>query len=175
MTFAVLATGPSMSQAVADSVRHLRCIAVNDAFRLAPWAEALVAQDPNWWYENPEAFEFKGARYSSVAFRSVYNIYYGDGISTESPSGLFGIHVAIQLGAKRVILLGFDMRGSHYFGAHKAPLTNTTPERFEVFKGAFAAYPLRGVEVLNCTAGSALTCYPMVDLADALAGAESTA
>ncbi len=162
-----------MSQAVADSVRHLRCVVVNDAFRLAPWAEALAAQDPDWWYENPDAFEFKGGRYSSVAFRSVYAIGYTEGISQESPSGLLGLHVAIALGAKRVLLLGFDMHGGHYFGPHKWPLSNTPPARFEWFKAAFGAYPLRGVEVLNCTPGSALTCFPMVDLADALAGAES--
>ena len=56
MIFSILATGPSMSQAVADRARELGSVlAVNDAFELAPWADGLVANDINWWRARPHA------------------------------------------------------------------------------------------------------------------------
>lgn len=75
---------------------------------------------------------------------------------------------AVELGAARVLLLGFDMRGAHYFGPHRAPLKNTDAARFEKFKRQFAAYRPPGVEIINCTPGSALSCYPLGQLEDYL-------
>lgn len=160
-TFAVLATGPSMSQAVANSVRDLPTVAVNDAFRLAPWARAMAAQDFHWWQANPDAFEFKGMKYSAQSVPGTIRIMPSGPIETQSNSGLLGIHVATLLGATRVLLFGFDMRGSHYFGQHKG-LPNTSEKRFEDFKAQFAAYAKRTkAEIVNCTPESALTCFPM--------------
>lgn len=166
-TVAVLATGLSMSQAVADSAQSLRCIAVSDTYKLAPWAEAIVAQDLSWWHANPEAMKASVPRYSTSWFVGVSRIRGGDGISSGTNSGLAGLHVAIQRGAKRVLLLGFDMRGTHYFGPHVG-LKNTSEARFVEFRNQFARYAqqLRGVEVLNCTPGSALNCFPIVDFVE---------
>jgi hypothetical protein len=164
-TIAILATGPSMSQAVADSVRG-RCtvIAVSDAYRLAPWADVLVSSDRGWWrVHNPD---FAGRKLSGVP---VDGIEQAPGHVSGSNSGLIAIRVAVSMGATRILLLGFDMGGSHFFGEHPAPLKNTTPQRFEVFKRQFADYRPRGVEIINCTPGSALNCYPKMDLEAALA------
>jgi hypothetical protein len=81
-----------------------------------------------------------------------------------SNSGLLGCQVAVSMGAKTILLCGFDMKGSHFFGPHQAPLKNTQPARFEVFHRQFARFRPRGVEILNCTLGSALTCYPRAEL-----------
>lgn len=175
MIFAVLATGPSMSQAVADSVRHLRCVAVSNAYQLAPWAEAMVSVDIAWWKHHPEALAFPGRKFcvGQVEGTEQYKIPGG------SNSGLYGLHVAHMLGATRILLLGFDMHGTHYFGPHPKKrvenaghyeLKNTPPHRFEVFKRQFAYW--KRCEVINCTPGSALDCYPKMDLADALRLAE---
>lgn len=63
-TCAVLASGPSMSQAVADAVKgRCKVIAVNNQGidtvvddvlhpALAPWADILYAADRRWWIEN---------------------------------------------------------------------------------------------------------------------------
>ena len=45
----LLAPGPSMSQALADSVRGCRVGAVTSALPLAPWAEFVAASDVSWW------------------------------------------------------------------------------------------------------------------------------
>ncbi len=154
-TFAILATGPSMSQAVADSARSLRRIAVSDAWRLAPDADALVSTDAAWWRANREAMDFAGRKFSVGHVTGVERV---EGMATSSNSGLLAMHVAVKLGATRILLLGFDMHGTHFFGPHMAPLVNTTPDRFEIFKRAFKRWA--GCPVVNCTPNSALECFP---------------
>lgn len=167
-TFAVLATGPSMSQEVARRVMN-RCsvIAVSDAFRLAPWADALASQDKAWWKHNPDAMDFAGRKFCGVP--DVQGVERFEGIPSSSNSGLLGLHVALKLGATRILLLGYDMHGAHYFGPHAAPLKNTTPQRFSVFQAQFRRFQPRGVKILNCTPGSQLQAYPMADLEASLA------
>jgi hypothetical protein len=166
-TFAVLATGPSMSETVARSVM-LRCnvVAVSDAYRLAPWADALASQDVAWWRANPDALEFTGRKFCGAS--EIKGVERVPGISSGSNSGLLALHVAVKLGATRILMLGFDMQGSHYFGPHQKPLKNTTADRYRVFKEQFARFQPRGVKILNCTPGSALAAYPSEDLACAL-------
>lgn len=165
MTCAILATGPSMSQAVADSVRgRCRVIAISDNYKLAPWADALVSSDRGWWrLHNPE---FAGRKFSGVPVDGIEQL---PGNVSGSNTGLIAARVAVEIfEEKRILLLGFDMRGSHWFGAHPAPLRNTKPARFEVFKRQFAEYRPKGVEIVNVTPSSSLTCYPMAKLEDVL-------
>lgn len=167
MIFAVLATGPSMSQSIADSVHGMSVIAVSDCYRLAPWADALASTDGKWWKAHPEAMEFKGRKFTAapdfVPLEGVERMP----VDTGNNSGLLGIMVAVKLGATRVHLHGFDMKspGRHFFGEHPAPLRSTRPDRMEVFKRQFANYKPRGVEIINCTPGSALRCYPRAECA----------
>lgn len=171
-TFAILATGPSMNQLVADDVRgRCACIAVSDAYRLAPWADALVSQDEAWWKHHKEARNFAGRRFGGPAVRmdGIERLEPGGPIATGTNSGLLAAIVAVQVfQAKRVILLGFDMGGSHFFGNHPAPLRNTTPPRFKVMLEQFQMWRPRGVEVINCTPNSRLLTYPKADLCDVL-------
>lgn len=172
MIWAVLATGPSMSQAVADVVRSkVKVVAVSDAYRLAPWADVLCSTDAGWWKANPAALEFAGDKYGAMPeFRGVPGVERFPADSSTN-SGLLGVKVAVHLGARRVLLCGFDMNqpGDHFFGRHPAPLKSTTADRQEVFKRQFAWFRPRGVEIINCTPGSALDCYQRRDLEDCLA------
>jgi hypothetical protein len=167
MTFAILATGPSMSQALVDSLAGLRLVAVNDACRLAPAAEAIVANDRRWWQAHPEALRLPGRKFSAHPPPGVERVEITQHIQTGTNSALLALHVAVRvLGGKRVLLYGLDLsaeRGAHFFGPHPAPMPNTTPDRFNVFRAQFAAYKPtlpKGVEVLNATPGSALQCFP---------------
>lgn len=61
MIFAVLATGPSLASEDVERVKgRFHVIAVSDAFRLAPWADALVSADAAWWKAHPDAKDFAG-------------------------------------------------------------------------------------------------------------------
>jgi hypothetical protein len=72
-----------------------------------------------------------------------------------------------------ILLAGFDMRvvggKRHFFGDHPQGMTKT--ETFQPFLDAFieAARLLpKQVAIVNCTPGSALRCFPLKDLDDAL-------
>jgi hypothetical protein len=163
--FAILCPGPSMSKVVADSVRHLRVIAVNNAFELAPDAEALVANDMAWWNKNPKAKDFTGRKFSTNIISGVERVI-ASNVGTDSCSGVLGLEVAKILGATRILLLGADFHGSHYFGEYANGLKNTTDARRKVHAKQFAnwgrAHPK--IEIFNCTQGSELRAFPMARL-----------
>lgn len=166
-TFAVLATGPSMSAELAQRLSNgMDCIAVNDAYKIAPDAVALCANDRVWWSENPAAMTFRGRRFSTAQLgRGVEAVPMGVLIGPSTNSALLALHVAIAVfGATEVMLYGVDMHGSHYFGRH-AKLNNTSEHRFEVFKRQFGNYAqaLKDVTVWNATPGSALRCFPFLN------------
>lgn len=167
MKFAILATGPSLTAEQCEAVRHLRVIAVSDAYRLAPWAEVLVSTDRAWWdYHKPE---FAGIRYSGPKVQGCKQL---EGSSSGINSGVLALRVARSMGATEVILLGYDGHGSHFFGEHPRPLSNTTEHRQRAHneqhrQEAFACH-WNKVKILNCTPGTALTCYPTARLEECL-------
>lgn len=60
MIYAVLASGESMNQALADSVRgKCKVLAVSDTYLLAPWADGLVSADAGWWRNKSPQFDGK--------------------------------------------------------------------------------------------------------------------
>jgi hypothetical protein len=172
MIFAVLATGPSMCRPVADKVRgRAQVVAVSDAYRLAPWADALASTDFSWWRQHPEAATFKCRKFSGmVDYQNVEGVEKLAGESATN-SGLLGVKAAVLMGAKKVLLCGFDLHspGEHFFGRHGGSLRSTTTQRMEAFKHQFERYQPRGVEIINCTPGSALRVYPTASLDACLA------
>ncbi len=172
-TFAVLGTGPSMTLETANRVRgSCKVVAVSDAYRLAPWADAIVSHDPAWWAAHPEAFRVSGRRFCGRHTCQTELIPTDRSFPSDCNSGLEGMRVAYLLGASRILLLGFDMHGSHFFGKHQAPLQNTTPTRFKMFMRQFERW--NKCSVINCTPGSALDCFPMSTLAKSLGTSRSS-
>lgn len=182
MTWAVLATGPSLTQEDVDAVRGLPVVAVNDAYKLAPWAKCLHASDQRWWALHPEALKHCGEKSALEPVGGVVQYTPSDAIledrahylATGRNSGYQAINIAIHKGARRVLLLGFDMRRvdgkSHFFGSHPRSLERQHPyaawlERFEELADITKA---RGIEIINCTPRSALKCFPTMRLSDAL-------
>lgn len=167
MIVCVLASGPSMSQVVADSVAHLPRVVVNDTFRLAPDADALCANDAAWWRcpDNADAKAFAGRKFSTSREAGVEIVPRNSLITSGTNSALLALHVAVVLyRATTVKLFGVDLsaaRGAHFFGPHKV-LKNTPPHRFEAFKQQFQAYArtIGRVEVINCSPESELKCFP---------------
>ena len=95
-------------------------------------------------------------------------------------SGFQALNIAYLRGADPIILLGFDMkRGpkgeSHHHGDHPAGLNNPPGLNDpnwgawrDWFDGAAAQLAAAVRTVINCTPGSALDCFPKMDLEDAL-------
>lgn len=169
-------------------------VAVQDACRLMPWADVLYGCDRRWWELHGGAPDFQGERWASLgtttndneAIADKYGVRLvagesGNTFSTDpavirygSNSGFQAVNLALLFGARRIVLVGFDMRlvdgRRHFFGDHPRPLINTPS--YQPFVTAFerAARKLPPhVEILNATPGSALTCFPKVTLNEALA------
>lgn len=159
-TWAVLASGPSMSQEVADSVRGLRVIAVSNTYELAPWAEIRVSNDRTWWVNNPKALDFEGEKFCGLCIETPKTVTKFPGAISGGNSGLLALQVAVSKGAKRILLFGVDLCGSHYFGDHPSPLRNPSEKRFETFQKQFAFFKPAGVEIINCSPESKLRAYP---------------
>lgn len=186
-TVAILASGPSMSQDIADAVRAsgVPALVTNETFRLAPWADLLFAADSAWWSSRAQdALKFPGLKVTtneSTPFRQVLHLRAGERLgfdpdpsrlATGGNGGYQALHIAVHAGAARVLLFGFDMRGGHWHGQHATPLSNPSPGTFARWVAAFETLAphlrARGVEVLNCAPGSALRCFPAASMAEAL-------
>ena len=198
----VAATGPSLHKQHADAVKRsgVPVVAVNDAWRMLPWADVLYAVDEMWWKTHDGCPDFTGEKWSSHTLSGrgkhndkadaakAYGLHLveganGDGFSLDrrrihygSNSGFQGVNMAIHLAAERcrIVLIGFDMQAGkkrHFFGDHPAPLRNTCNYGNFIKHFDRAAKMLPGrIEVVNATPGSALKCFPHVRLEEALHG-----
>lgn len=163
-------------------------IAVKESHRWAPWADVLYSSCQKWWpyYEGVTVFQGVKFGISPLTPQPKWNITVlrnggTCGLSTDPSSlcngqnsGYAAVNLAIHLGARRVVLLGYDMKRqrkrSHFFGEHPTKLQCGTP--YHRFAQRFDAMvePLKklGVEVVNCTRDSALSQFRRVDLREAL-------
>lgn len=168
MIAAVVCTGQSVTQADVDFLRgKCKVVVVSDAYKLAPWADAMVSHDKAWWVAHEDC-DFAGPRYCGhfMQIDEKYNAerFYPAG----GNSGCMGILVANKLfSPERIILIGVDLHGTHFFGPHvRDGLRNTAPAQFDTMKRQF--HKLRKFPVVNCSPISTLTCFPKMALRDAL-------
>lgn len=82
-------------------------------------------------------------------------IHYG--ISGGGNSGFQAVNLAYILGAKTILLLGFDMFGDHYFGKHPSVLDVASP--FKKFIESFETIT-KDIEIINCSRMTNLNCFP---------------
>jgi hypothetical protein len=182
-TIVCVGTGPSLT---ADDVEYVRgkadaVIVVNDAYKLAPWADVLYACDSKWWDWHKGVPAFQGLKYTLQSRAAKWPgvqvlTHRGESgldldpsaVRTGKNSGYQAINVAVHLGARRVILLGYDMRGTHWFGNH--PDGSKPPFALCLTYFQTLVEPLHeaGVEVINCTRKTALTMFPQMTLQEAL-------
>lgn len=169
-TVVLLAPGPSLTADLVERVRGHSVGVVNNAFQLAPWATFLVAADSKWWRKHPAAQSFAGHKFCSGWVPGVERVTASDGVDKTTNSGLLAMEVARRHGATRLVLLGYDMHGTHFFGPYSNGLSNTKPDKFELHQKQFEKWARRHpkVKVLNCTEGSALRAFPLCDLDRAL-------
>lgn len=187
-TACVIAGGPSLTKAdvEAAAARGWRMVGVNDAYRIAPALDMLYACDGKFWKHHVGDIpaELRARGYTrDVAAAAEYQLNHvrsenGRGLSLDPAaiheggnSGYQAINLAYHTGVARIVLLGFDMqkgkRGErHWFGDHPAGLNVESPYAVWIEKFAPLAFDLvmNGVEVLNASRRTALTCFPRVPL-----------
>ncbi len=174
-----IATGASLTQEQVDYIKGKATVyVVNDAYRLAPWADVLYACDYRWWnYHKPE---FKG-RKVTINEQAVkeYNLelwkqskaIWSDKqreLATGGNGGFQCLNLADLEGAEKIILLGYDMKPvGHFFGEHPEKIRGCS--RYDVWVKNFKeAKRYIKAEVINCTPDSALDCFEKANLMDVL-------
>lgn len=137
-------------------------------FLAVPWADALYAIDAPWWkhYGQQVSAEFRGEKFSARAR--------GGAVAAPSQhfenSGAAALALSAHLGARRVLMVGYDCQftggKSHSHGDHPPTLGNarSLPKWPEKFAQCAAHLARLGVQVINCTRETALTCFPRGDL-----------
>ncbi len=188
----VLASGPSLTPAICDKIAGRKAIVVNASFRLAPWAPVWFFTDSGIYdrYRNEvRAWPHHVITMSRMAKRElnhrIKRVHAENDTAapiTEFPpagspyiwagrsSGHTAVALAIALGAVRIGLVGFDMRivagrehhHSEYSGIRD--LAQYARDLVPAFNGWRDAARRRGVEIINCTPGSAVTEFPFADL-----------
>lgn len=173
-----VASGPSLTPADADYCRgKARVLVINDNYRLAPWADWLYAADAHWWnkYASDVKANFTGECWTCTeAAAKAHGLKYiasakRPGLSRDPyviheghNSGYQAINLARHFGAERIVLLGYDMQGTHWFGNH--PPEFKPRNDFGLFLPQFdslaADLVADGVEVINCTRETALKVFP---------------
>lgn len=198
-TIVVLGTGQSLTQAdVNYCIGKADVLAVNDAWKLAPWADWMYAADVQFWGMHHEAIkrDFKGECWTqsgeAAEWYGLNRIHSFDapGLSHDPKlihqggnSGYQAINLAYHFGASRIVLLGFDLYGTHFFGSHPRGLADPAQISFDYWLARFGALAedlaWADVPVYNCSRPfvvdgvkhySKLTCFRRADLETILEG-----
>lgn len=176
-TVLILGNGPTLSNYSWHQPRPT--IAINDAWRMAPRADVLYFADENWFDANKDALDaFQGKQIVTRSVMCAHSLRvpvrmvdrsWGCALS-KSPSHLAGfdsgsnaINLAYLAGARRILLLGFDMRAGHWHSntyIDDCPDTHYADWFMPSHRAMAEALAHSDCEVINVTPGSALDCYP---------------
>lgn len=205
-TCVILAGGPSLrTQDISPIYKAkppLRIIAINDSWRLAPKASVLYFCDWSWWQMQMD----RNARtadglmsFHDLIYKGFWLTVSSDfeghpqvryikldgqrGLSDDptairhgSNSGYQAINVAFLYGAKKIILLGYDMKcagaRTHW---HDEPRQPANAFKLSMEQSMLPHFPTlveplkaAGVTVINSTPDSALKCWEYQPLDEAL-------
>lgn len=150
----------------------------------------LYACDLAWWRRYDGATEFPGLKLGADpaveqmpwGVRSIRVKQTVNRILTGRPgiigwggnSGFHALNLAVQFGARRIVLVGYDMQvdaGVHWHGVHEGmnnPSQISTARWRRIIDAAAPDLALLGIEVVNTSAISALTAYPKSPLTEAM-------
>jgi|ERR1044071_5173109 hypothetical protein len=186
-TAVIYGGGPSLNQADVDYARtRFRRIACNDAFLLDPDCEVLCWCDCRWYLWNKNEIKRHCGKYR-IAWKHVpqiagaREIHFLQQLDSQKSllkdpryiiannTGLGALQIAYHFGAKRILLLGFDMRRvNKQMNWHQRHQKSVPPGALDLFRTRIEnmapALDRRGVEVINCTKDSALRCFPYRDI-----------
>lgn len=187
---AVIASGASVKKADVERLKgRVAVLAIKRNVELAPFADVVYGCDFPWWRSVHGLPNFKGLKLSyadravsqwgcrkvgipdvqrdQLLFDTVGQVGAGGN------SGFQALNLAAQFGASRILLVGFDMQGEHWYGRNTAAgMGNPSASNFDRWIRAFSIacgqLTGRGVEVVNASPGSAIKCFRKAPLADTL-------
>lgn len=178
---------------------HDKCIiGINVAYRLGDWVNLMFCGDKPFILKNERDFkEFSGIKVSCHSFANKPERHWMKYVEkdnrkpygiTENPfkvswnlnSGAAAISLARNLGAKRVILLGFDMnlnnKQQHFHDEYRRGLILSDKQKRGLpFDRHLKGFPIikkdadrLGLEILNTSLNSTITCFEKVSIKELL-------
>lgn len=178
--------------AEAKRAGRVNVVVVNDCWRLLPGADVLYAADRKWWDTYIAAVrvgsssELWTTSKDGAAKHGLRFIKTADGcqplpldcpvISKGSNSGFQAMMLARHFGARKIVLLGYDMQRTggkaHWFGDHPRPMSQGNPLHWvDRFKTAAPALAAEGTQVINASRATAIPCFPRASIESVLVSA----
>jgi hypothetical protein len=193
---AIIAAGPSAKTAGVEKLKdRIHVIAINESYRLCPWADILYSCDADWWkLRTLEVETFQGIKLAlddpnnpvqgvNKVKIAKHNEQWVNDFLFDTPgvigsggnSGFQMVNLAAQFGATGIALVGFDMQsrgGVHWHGSHPVPLRNPDVGQFLQWRKCLDENArklfARGIDVVNCSHFSALTAFPTLTISQML-------
>lgn len=188
-TIVCLGSGPSLTAEDVAATRGYHVLAINDTYLLAPHLSVLYAAELRWWHWHAAARSLSCLKYGTHALIERYypevgqlRHISGDGISAD-PSALKGSHggtqainLARNLGAGRIVLLGYDMQPApdgrnHFFGEHPDGTHVNYVRRLKEYDDVVERLAREGIELVNCSRTTAIRSIPRMSIHEALVAA----
>jgi hypothetical protein len=195
-TVFLLGGGPTLTASLAElevhlddkEVRKWRVFAINESMYCAPFADLLFFRDTDWYLANKTAVGAWTAPVVTTAASQWYSsnvqvikmkhcedfLFGGDTIKYGRSAGHIALSLAINLGAKKCVLLGYDCRlvdgKSNFHDKSSNSIAITYSEYFlPAWVGWGDAVERAGVEVVNATPDSAILSFVRRPLSEVLA------
>lgn len=181
MIIVCIGGGESLMRADVEHCRgRARVLGINNAYQIEPFADWLYGCDYGWWKFHIAAVreQFTGecwtqdveaAREFGLEF--VECDPYGVGLCGDAGKinggrngGFQAINLAFHFGARKIVLLGYDMGGRHWHPDHPKEISGPAhsadyahyAETFPALARDLAAI---GVDVVNCSRSTTLSCF----------------
>lgn len=182
-----VASGPSLTLSqirrigIARAQDKIRVIAINDNIYPCWFADVAHASDRKWWDLHAGVPHFKGLKTSlEVTGFSDVRTLKNTGIQgfDDRPGcirggcngGFQAVHLAASLGARRIILVGYDFTEdgarSHWFGLHGPgmDMRSNVQNWLNHFRDLTEILQARGIRIQNATITSTIHWLPKISL-----------
>jgi hypothetical protein len=184
-----MASGPSLNLGDCSTLDRIcdKTMVVNSSYKMWPCATYLYTNDPDWLCDQaeiPEQMQVYCGYWGSWPLPERVNNQYKaiktvrglctekDRLSWGGNSGYAAINLAYHLGAKKVILIGYDQKGDDYTAHWHEPHADHIKKKFnfpmwhERYNELAIDAEQHGLRIINATRDTALTCFEEIDLED---------
>lgn len=193
---AIVGGGPSLASVSPDALAGVRFIAANSAserFRASAAPDDILYFTDNSWSERwPEMIDLWRGRVITTNRNAAtrLGIPHIDPVDLTVRTGVLPDHaqassahiaacIAANAGARRLLLVGMDCRAvggeTHGIEGYPKCLESLFEDRFlPAWRRLALSFERRGVDVVNCTPGSAIECFRLGSLADEVRNAQDS-
>jgi hypothetical protein len=192
---AIIASGPSAKSAgVALLNGRMRVIAIKKNIEIAPFADVVYGCDGPWWRSVRGLPDFKGLKLAydegvcsefglqrvEIPDKKSNDLLLGEvgKVGAAGNSGFQALNLAVQFGAKRILLVGFEASirsGDHWYGRNNWSGANNPDDRLcarwcRAMDDAADVLEGLGIEVINTAPFSQIRKFKKMSIEQALCG-----